>query len=89
MKLKSNYTLTGLAGEYVAVPMDHNTEGFHGVVKLNATGADVFRSLNEGLDEEQCVERLMEKYSGLDRDTAKEAVKIVLKELKDNGLIED
>ncbi|MBP5462420.1 MAG: PqqD family protein [Lachnospiraceae bacterium] len=88
MKLKGNYTLAELAGEYVAVPMDPSND-FHGVVKLNASGAEVFRALNDGKDEEQCIGVLMEKFNGLDRETAKTAVEIVLKELRDNKLLED
>lgn len=88
MKHKGGFVLTELVGEYVAVPMDPSNE-FHGVVKLNASGAEVFRALNEGMDEEQCVSRLQEKYSGLDRETAKAAVDAVLKELRDKGILED
>ncbi|MBO4788508.1 MAG: PqqD family protein [Lachnospiraceae bacterium] len=88
MKLKSNFVLTELVGEYVAVSMDPSTD-FHGVVKLNKSGAEVFRALNEGLDEEQCIARLMEKFSGLDRETAGTAVELVVKELRDNGLLEE
>ena len=88
MRLKSNFVLTELTGEYVAVSVDPSAD-FHGVVKLNASGAEVFRALNEGMNEEQCIERLMEKFSGLDRKTAKAAVELVLKELGDNGLLEE
>lgn len=88
MKLKSNYTLTGLAGEYVAVPMDGD-DGFHGLVKLNESGAEVFRGLSEGEDKEQLIQRLMAKYEGLDAGTAEKAVQIVLDELKAAGLTEE
>ena len=79
MRLKNSFVLTELAGEYVAVSMD-SSAGFHGVVKLNKSGAAVFQALCEGLDEEQCIDRLMEKFSGLDRKTAATAVELVLKE---------
>ena len=86
MRLKSNFVLTELTGEYVAVSMNPSSD-FHGVVKLNKSGAEVFRALNEGMDEEQCVERLMTKFSGLDRETARAAVELVLKELVDKCLL--
>ena len=88
MKLKHSFVLTELIGDYVAVSMDSSSD-FHGVVKLNASGAEVFRALSDGLNEEQCVDRLMDKFSGLNRETAQAAVNIVLKELRDNGLLED
>ena len=88
MRLKSSFVLTELTSEYVAVSMDPSAD-FRGVVKLNKSGAEVFRALNEGLNEEQCIDRLMEKFSGLDRETARTAVELVLKELGDNGLLEE
>ena len=54
MKLKNSFTLTGLAGEYVAVPLDQ-ADNFHGIVKLNESGAEVFRLLSEGKQEKEIV----------------------------------
>ena len=87
MKLKSNYTLTGLAGEYVAVPME-NASNFHGIVKLNETGAEVFRAMQEGLDAEAIAKRLMAQYDDLDEATARKAVAVVVDELTAAGLME-
>ena len=88
MKLKNQYTLTGLAGEFVAVPLDGGGDGFHGLVKLNESGAEVFRGLIEGETESQLEERLMKKYPGLDAATARKAVSLTLDRLKGEGLIE-
>lgn len=87
MKLKNNFTLTGLAGEYVAVPVN-GAENFHGIVKLNESGAEVFRAFSEGLNEDDAAKRLMGKYTGLDEETAKKAVKIVVDKLEKAGLME-
>ena len=87
MKLKQNFTLTGLAGEYVAVPTDEKNS-FHGLVKLNESGAEVFRGLSEGENEEQLALRLMKKYEGLDRATANKAVAVVIEKLAAAGLME-
>ena len=87
MKLKNNYTLTGLAGEYVAVPLDH-PDIFHGIIKLNDSGAEIFRLMSEGKDETQVVEKLMEKYKDMDEETAKKAFSIVVQKLDEAGLIE-
>ena len=88
MKLKNNFTLTGLAGEYVAVPLD-GAENFHGIVKLNESGAEVFRALQEGMDADAISKRLMEKYPDLDAETAARATGIVVDQLKNAGLMED
>lgn len=88
MKLKKNFTLTGLAGEFVAVPLDGD-KSFHGIIRLNKTGAEVFQAFSEGMDEEQAALKLMEKYKDLDRETAEQAVKIVTDKLKNAGLMEE
>lgn len=86
MKIKGNYTVAELAGEYVAVPLGEGD--FRGVVKLNESGAEVFRGLIAGEQEEQLIGRLTAKYPGLDRETAAKAVALVLEELKEADLLE-
>ena len=88
MKLKNQFTLAELGGEIVAVPLD-GMQDFHGIVKLNDSGAEVFRGLSDGENKEQLVARLMAKYEGLDAETAEKAVLSVLEALKDAGLTED
>ena len=88
MKLKKNFTLTGLAGEFVAVPLDGD-KSFHSIIRLNKTGAEVFQAFSEGMDEEQAALKLMEKSKDLDRETAEQAVKIVTDKLKNAGLMEE
>ena len=88
MRLKGTFTLTGLAGEYVAVPLDGG-DSFHGIVKLNESGAEVFRGLCEGLDQTEIARRLMEKYPGLDAATADKAVNVVIEQLKKSGLLDE
>ena len=86
MKLKNNYAVTNLAGESVAVPLDR-LDDFRGIIKLNDSGAEIFRLLNEGKDEEEIVKQLMENHQ-LDEATAKKAVTIVVEELSKAGLLE-
>ena len=88
MKLKSRFSLAELGGETMAVPLDE-TENFRGVLKLNESGAEVFRGLIEGEDKAQLAARLQKKYEGLDAETAEKAVSVVLQTLKDAGLLED
>jgi len=86
MKLKNNYAVTKLADETVAVPLDH-TDAFHGIIKLNESGAEVFRLLNEGKEEEEMVKQLMAKYQ-LGEDTARKAVASVIESLREADLLE-
>ena len=87
MNLKQTFTLVEIAGEYMAVPTD-GSDDFKGIVRLNTSGAEVFRGLQNGLDKDQLVERLMSEYEELDSDTAKKAVEIVTSSLMAQGLLE-
>ena len=86
MKLIDEFVITKLSDEYVAVPLNR-TEGFQGVVKLNESGAEVFRGLIDGQNEEQIVQRLQAKYPELDTEMAKKAVTQVLDSLKKTGIL--
>ena len=88
MKLCDQFTVTQLGDEYVAVPLN-STRGFQGVVKLNESGAEVFRGLIEGQEEEQLVKCLTAKYPGLDSETAKQAVTAVIEDLKKSGILKE
>ena len=89
MKLKAGWMLTEFSGEYIAVPTGEMTENFHGVVRLNVTGKDIWQGLSDGLNESEIADKLMELYSDLDRETAQKAVRGVVDKLKDGGLLEE
>lgn len=86
MKLKNHYTVTNLGSEYAAVPLDH-LDDFRGLIKLNESGAEIFRLLNEGKEEEEIVKQMMEKHQ-LDEETARKAVTLVIEKLSEAGLLE-
>ena len=89
MKLKEGWTLTELAGEYVAVPTGESAKTFSGIVRLNETGRDIWQGLADGLDEDGIAYRLTELYDGIDHDTAKSAVQKVFAKLMKEGLLEE
>ena len=86
MKFKSQMVVNQLGDEFVAVPVGENAE--HLIVKLNKTGADIFKDLYDGLDEEQIVRKLLKQYD-IDREKAERAVKSVAAKLSAEGLIEE
>jgi len=89
MKLKTGFALTEIADEYVAVPIDCDGGIFRGIVRLNETGADIWRGIAEGLDETQIADRLVEQYNGIDNKRAMDAVKAVADKLRTEGLLEE
>lgn len=89
MKLKNEYTLTGMpADKKIAVPLN-GKENFHGIIRLNESAEEVFLGLIEGENEDQLIQRLLNKYEGLDRPTAEKDVRAMIQKLKVTGLLED
>ena len=87
MRLKIKCVLAELNGEYVAVPLK-GEESFHGVIRLNDTGATIIRGLQDGMTEQQIAEKLTKEYEGVDYEHALESVSKAMQLLQDNNLLE-
>ena len=87
MKLKEGWVLTEMDGDYIVVPTKASAESFSGIVRLNETGKDIWQGLEEGLEEDALVEKLLGLYDGVDRDRARQAVRNVVAKLKQEGLL--
>lgn len=71
MKIKPGFILRQLAGENVVVPVGAAGASFNGMIRLNDTGALLWRELTEGADEAQLVQKLLDSCDGVDADTAR------------------
>ncbi len=89
MRLKKGWTLTELAGGYVAVPAGESAQNFYGIVRLNETGRDIWEGLENGLSETDIAKKIVELYDGVDWNQAQKAVKNVVDKLADEGLLEE
>lgn len=75
MKIKPGFILRQLAGENVVVPVGTAGVSFNGMIRLNDTGALLWKELAGGADEEQLVQKLLESCGGVDADTARADVR--------------
>lgn len=88
MKLKKEITITEIADEFVAVPLGEAAEAFKGVIRLNKTGKEIMEGLIEGKSEDLIVESLLQKYEGVDAESAFKYVGEITAKLEDAGLLE-
>lgn len=63
MRVKEGFVLREVAGQAVAIATGEASEGFHGMVKLNATGRIIWEALQRGQSEEQIAAQLAEQYA--------------------------
>ena len=62
MKLRYEFAIMDMGGEYAAVPVGDDAEKFHGMLKLNAVSADILEQLKEETDPATVHRHLREKY---------------------------
>ena len=88
MKIKGAFVLREVMGQNIAVPVGETSKNFHGMVKLNATGADVWKDLEKGLSKEQIAQKITDNYEGIKMEEALLKVEQFLNKLQDAGIIE-
>lgn len=62
MRIKQGFVMRDVAGQAVAIATGEASKSFHGMVKINGTGADIWRGVEEGLGEAAIAERIAAKY---------------------------
>lgn len=88
MKIKGTFVLREVMGQCVVVPVGETSKNFHGMIKLNATGADIWKDLEKDLTKEQIAQGIVEHYEGIEMDEALLKVEQFLNKLQDAGIIE-
>lgn len=63
MKLRYEFAIMDMGGEFAAVPVGEDANKFHGMLKLNAVSADILEQLKEETTPEKVHAYLKEKYS--------------------------
>ena len=87
MQINRDFTIQKVGGAWIAVPVGETSKHFHGMVRLNETGAFLWEKMAErDCSEEELVEALLGEY-----DVAKEIaagdVHRVVELLRENGIL--
>lgn len=83
MKIKPGFIMRQLGGEYVVVPVGAASINFNGMLRLNETGAFLWKALSGGAGEDELVWKLLEEYEGVDEQTARTDVAEFLNIIRD------
>ena len=87
MKIKDGFVLHSVGDENVVVAIGKMTKKFRGMIRLNSTGAFIFRQLEKETDEKKIVDALISEY-GIDEQTAVTAATTFVSQLKDAGVLD-
>ena len=87
MKLKYEFVINNVAGETVAVSVGNNDGQFNGYIKLNETGAFIFKMLQKETTREEIITALIKEYSDATPEDAAESVDGLLEKLNKAELL--
>lgn len=88
MKLKQDFILAEVAGEYVAVATNSNLDSERKIIRMNDTGKLIWDGIANGKDERAIVSDLMDQYE-VDEQTAAKSVARILQQMIDTGIVEN
>lgn len=87
MKLKYDFVINKVAGETVAVSVGDNDGRFNGYIKLNETGAFIFKTLQKDVTREEIISGLLKEYPDATEKDAAESVDDLIKKLNEAKLL--
>lgn len=88
MKLKTDFVLRQVADTWIVLPVGTATVNFNGMLTLNASGALLWKALEQGADCDALVDSLMKEYI-VDREQASADVQTFLEKLKAAGCLQE
>ena len=87
MQINKDFTIQKVGAQYVAVPVGETSKTFHGMVRLNETGAFLWRALaQKDMTEAELVDALLAEYD-VAREIAERDVHRVVETLQENGIL--
>ena len=86
MKMKHDFVLRHIVGEYVLIPMGKGALEFSGMVSTNAVGALILEKLRTNTSREEIVAAICAEFE-IDEATARADVAEFLQTLRENGVL--
>lgn len=86
MRIKKGFVLREIAGQTMVIATGEASKSFHGMVTLNDTGRDIWLGLQDGLSENEIVDKLTSDYD-ISREQAAIDVKNLISKMNDAGFL--
>ena len=82
LKTKKGFLLRHLGDEAMVVAIGEASKSFNGMIRLNETGAGYWKELEQGATPEELVAKTLERYEGVDAETARRDVQAFLESIE-------
>ena len=89
MKLAVEMAVMKMDDEYSAVAVGSDSSKFHGMMRLNETGADIVKLLAKETTKKDIEKALQKKYADSKPEEIEDLVSDFLKELSREGLLKE
>ena len=87
MQIKKDFTIQKVGNSYIAVAVGETSKTFHGMVRLNETGAFLWKKMSEGaVTVDELVDALLSEYE-VDRETAAHDVEQLVAQFRESGIL--
>mgnify|MGYP004543972871 CR=1 FL=1 len=86
MKLKKEFILREIAGEYILVPTGETTLNFNGLITVNELGAFIWNNIEKVNSEEDILKLILDEYE-VEENIAREDLNEFLNKLKATEII--
>ena len=88
MRIKNGYLLRRIADEWIVVPLGSASLDFDGLIRVNETGAFLWKILEIGSEREIMIDALLSEYD-IDRRTAENDFDEFIEALVKNDILYD
>ena len=82
LKTKKGFLLRRLGDEFMVVAIGEASKSFNGMIRLNDTGAFYWKELEKGSSEDDLTAKTLERYEGVDQETARRDVREFLQSIE-------
>ena len=90
MKIKSGFVLEEVGGSYLAVAVGDRANSFNGMVRLNSTGAFIWKLINEkSLTRDEIADEIVKAFADVSREDVLPGIVAFEENLRSAGIIED
>ena len=87
MQIKKDFTIQKVGGSYIAVAVGETSKNFHGMVRLNETGAFLWKKMAQAdVTVDELVDALLAEYD-VDRETASRDVENLVNQFRESGIL--
>lgn len=87
MRIKKDFTIQKVGGSWIAVAVGETSKTFHGMVRLNETGAFLWKKMTEAdWTVDELVDALLAEYE-VDRETATRDVENLVNQFRESGIL--